>query len=131
VKTLAATFVFLLVASAALFGADIDGKWKSEMKRPSRDGSGEITITMVYDLKADGSKLTGSIAMNSPMGERTMEIKDGKIDGNKFSFTTTFDTPNGSMTTKYEGTVEAGTLKGTSMREGGQGNPRPFEAKKQ
>ena len=42
-----------------------------------------------------------------------------------------FDTPNGTMTTKYEGTVEGDTLKGTTLREGGPGEPRPFEAKKQ
>ena len=34
------------------------------------------------------------------------------------------------MTTAYEGTVEGDTIKGTSVREGGQGQPRPFEAKK-
>jgi hypothetical protein len=35
------------------------------------------------------------------------------------------------MTTKYEGTVDGAVLKGTSVREGGQAAPRPFEAKKQ
>ena len=128
-KTLAATFVFLLVASAAVFGADIDGKWKSE-RTMDRNGQ-SVTITMVFDLKADGSKLAGSVLSTSPRGERTAEIKDGKIDGNKFSFSTSFDTPNGAMTTKYEGSVDGAVLKGTSVREGGQAESRPFEAKKQ
>jgi len=127
-KTLVATFVLLLVASAAVFGADIDGKWKSE-RTMERNGQ-SMTITLVFDLKADGSKLTGSITSTTPRGERTAEIKDGKLDGNKFSFSTSFDTPNGTMTTKYEGTVDGAVLKGTSVREGGQGEPRPFEAKK-
>ncbi len=127
-KTLAATFVLSLIASTAVFGADIDGKWKFE--RTMDRGGQSMTITMVFDLKADGSKLTGSVTSTSPRGERTSEIKDGKLDGNKFSFTTSFDTPNGAMVTKYEGSVDGAVLKGTSVREGGQGEPRPFEAKK-
>ena len=129
-KAFAATLVLLLVAGLTVFAADIDGKWKAETKRPSRDGSGEITITLLFDLKADGAKLTGSVTVTGPFGERQATVSDGKIDGNKFSFTTTTEGPNGSMTTKYEGTVEGGILKGTSAREGGQ-RSFPFEAKKQ
>ena len=129
-KTVAATLVLLLVAGLGAFAADIDGKWKAETKRPSRDGSGEITITTVFDLKADGAKLTGTLNLTGPWGERQATVSDGKIDGNKFSFTTTTEGPNGTVTTKYEGTVEGGVLKGTSAREGGQ-RSFPFEAKKQ
>ncbi|MGD0579344.1 MAG: hypothetical protein ABSC08_10490 [Bryobacteraceae bacterium] len=129
-KAVAATLVLLLVAGFAAFAADIDGKWKAETKRPSRDGSGEITITMLFDLKADGAKLTGNVTLTGPWGERQAAVSDGKIDGNKFSFTTTTEGPNGTMTTKYEGTVEGSALKGTSAREGGQ-RSFPFEAKKQ
>ena len=57
------------------------------------------------------------------------EIKDGKLDGNKFSFSTTISTPNGDMKTNYSGTVEGAMMKGNAEREGGQA--RPFEAKKQ
>ena len=129
-KAVAVTLVLLLVAGFAVFAADIDGKWKAETKRPSRDGSGEITITMLFDLKADGAKLTGNVTLTGPWGERQATVSDGKIDGNKFSFTTVTEGPNGTMTTKYEGTVEGDTLKGTSAREGGQ-RTFPFEAKKQ
>ena len=100
------------------------------MKRPSRDGSGEITITTVFNLKADGAKLTGNVTMTGPWGDREAKVSDGKLDGNKFSFSTTAEGPNGTMTTKYEGTVEGDVLKGTSAREGGQ-RTFPFEAKKQ
>ena len=128
-KTLVATFVLLLVTLTAAFGADIDGKWKSERKI---DRNGEsMTIIIVFDLKADGSKLTGKLTITSPRGDRQADVADGKLDGNKFSFTTVTEGPNGSMTTKYAGTVEGDTLKGTTVREGGQGEPRPFEAKKQ
>ena len=128
-KTLAATFVLLFVASVALCGADIDGKWKSE-RTMERNGQ-SVTITMVFDLKSEGTKLTGTVTSTTPRGERKTDITDGKIEGNKFSFTVSFDTPNGAITTKYEGTIDGAVMKGTSVREGGQGEPRPFEAKKQ
>jgi hypothetical protein len=115
-----------MLAGVALAAA-IDGKWVSERKM-NRNGE-EMTITQTFDLKSDGAKLTGSIAMKMGDNEpRTSEIKDGKIDGNKFSFTVVMTTPNGEMKTAYEGTVEGDTLKGTAAREGGQA--RPFEAKK-
>ncbi|MCX6638121.1 MAG: hypothetical protein NT090_23945 [Acidobacteria bacterium] len=55
-------------------------------------------------------------------------IKDGKIDGAKFTFTTVMSTPNGDFKMVYSGTLEGDTLKGTTEREGGQA--RPFEAKR-
>jgi hypothetical protein len=85
---------------------------------------------MIFDLKSSGDKVTGTSTMTTPRGDRSMEISDGKLDGDKFSFTTTFEGPMGTMTTRYEGTVEGDTLKGSSTREGGQ-RSFPFEAKKQ
>lgn len=116
----------LLLAGLAA-AASIDGKWVSERKM-NRDGQ-EFTIIQTFDLKSDGSTLTGKLSMQfGDMEPREIEIKDGKIDGNKFSFTTTMSTPNGEFKSIYNGTVEGETLKGTSEREGGQA--RPFEAKR-
>lgn len=115
----------LLLASAAF--AAIDGKWVAERKM-ERDGQ-SFTIIQTFDLKSDGSKLTGTLTMQfGDMEPRTVEIKDGKLEGDKFSFTTTLSTPNGDFKTTYSGTVEGDTLKGNSEREGGQS--RPFEAKR-
>lgn len=117
--------LFLLAGLAA--AAAIDGKWVSERKM-ERDGQ-SFTIIQTFDLKADGSKLTGNLTMAfGDMEPRKMDIADGKVDGNKFSFAVTMSTPNGEFKTVYEGTVEGDTLKGTAAREGGQS--RPFEAKK-
>ena len=117
----------MLLAGAAL-AASIDGKWKSERKM-ERDGQ-SFTVTQKIDLKADGNKLTGKVATQFGDQENPpSEIKDGKLDGDKFSFTTTMSTPNGDFKMVYSGTVEGDTLKGTAEREGGQS--RPFEAKRQ
>ncbi len=118
--------LFLLAGICAAAG--IDGKWSAERKI---DRGGEtMVIKQTFDLKSEGAKLTGKITMQfGDMEPRTMEIKNGKVDGNRFSFATTMSTPNGDFTSTYEGTVEGDTLKGTVTREGGE--PRPFEAKRQ
>ncbi len=123
----------LLVALSAVLAAvsavagPIDGKWVSERKM-ERDGQ-SFTIVQTFELKAEGDKLTGKFALKfGEMEPPPGDIKDGKIEGNKFSFTTTMSTPNGDMKTSYSGTVEGDTIKGTAEREGGQA--RPFEAKR-
>ena len=117
----------LLLAATAVAGP-IDGKWVSERK-VERDGQ-SMTIVQTFELKAEGDKLTGKFSMKfGDMEPPPGEIKDGKIDGNKFSFTTTMSTPNGDMKLSYSGTVEGGVFKGNAEREGGQA--RPFEARKQ
>lgn len=117
----------LLLAATALAGP-IDGKWVSERKM-ERDGQ-SMTIVQTFELKAEGDKLTGKFSMKfGDMEPPPGEIKDGKIDGNTFSFTTLISTPNGDMKMSYSGTVEGSVLKGNAERDGGQA--RPFEAKKQ
>ncbi len=126
VLTIMVVCFFLLGATA--LAASIDGKWVS-VRKMERGGE-SFTITQTFDLKAQGSRLTGSVSMAfGDMSTRTTEIKEGKIEGDKFSFTTVMSTPNGEFKMVYEGTVEGATLKGTSTREGGE--PRPFEAKRQ
>ena len=118
--------LFLLAGLAP--AASIDGKWVSERKM-ERDGQA-FKIVQTFDLKSEGNTLTGKITMQfGDMEPRTIEIQNGKIDGNKFSFTIVMQTPNGEMKMNYNGAVEGDTIKGTSEREGGQA--RPFEAKRQ
>ncbi len=127
-KTLISLSLMLCLLCGVALAADIDGKWLSERKM-NRDGQ-EFTIKQTFDLKSEGTKLTGSITMAfGDMEPRSMPISDGKIDGAKFSFAATMSTPNGDFKTTYTGTVAGGVLKGESVREGGE--PRPFEAKRQ
>ncbi len=125
-KAITVFLACLLLAGLAL-AAPIDGKWYSERK-VERDGE-TFTIKQTFELKAEGSKLTGSIMMVFGDNERKLDIQEGKIDGNKFSFSTVMSTPNGEFKVVYTGSVEGDMLKGTSVREGGQ--ERPFQAKRQ
>ena len=65
---------------SAAFGAGIDGKWEGAMPM----GKGQQPMYVVYKFKAKGDRLTGTTREHRG---RSIRIKDGKIDGNNFSFT--------------------------------------------
>jgi hypothetical protein len=99
-----------LVAAFSLLAADVSGKWIAE--QPGRNGGPPRQSTFV--LKADGAKLTGTMTggMGRPGAAPTaVEIAEGKIDGDKVSFTVKRDTPNGPMEIKYAGTLAGDELK--------------------
>jgi hypothetical protein len=67
----------LLLAALSAFGADIAGKWKAIVE--NRNGMRDITF--VFEVRGD--KLSGTAA--SDQGQAP--IVDGKIEGDKISFT--------------------------------------------
>ena len=64
----------LLLWAAPAMAADVDGKWAGTVSTPGGD------FPVAFEFKADGTKLTGTTM--SPDGS-AVNIKDGKIDGNK------------------------------------------------
>jgi hypothetical protein len=126
-KLFTAILLCTFLLAGVVFAAAIDGKWVS-VRKVERDGQ-SFTITQTYELKADGEKLTGTVATSFGEMQMKTDILNGKLDGNSFSFTTVVSTPNGEFKMEYKGAVEGDMLKGAAGREGGQG--RPFEAKRQ
>jgi len=114
-----ATLACLMVTSA--FAADVDGKWTASM--PGRQGN---TQEVTFNFKADGSKLTGTMA--NARGET--EIKDGKIDGDKVTFSQTFERGGNSMTFVYKGKVSGDSIEFTREMQGGDRPAQKFTAKK-
>ena len=117
----------VLVAMAA---DSITGKWTYE--QPGRGGGNPTVVTL--DLKVAGGVVTGTILM--PMGGRgggggaaptPTEIKNGKVTGDSFTFDVVRTTPNGEMTTKYEGVAAGGELKLKVTRAGRDGTPTTTE----
>ena len=108
-KKLFFVVTFTLVAAFTLLAADVSGKWVAE--QPGRNGGPPRQTT--FTLKADGAKLTGTMLGGGGRGgaPAPIEISDGKIDGDKVSFTVKRETPNGTMETKYTGTVSGDELK--------------------
>jgi hypothetical protein len=100
IKTFA--FGLLLAAATPAFAADIDGKWTGTVDSPN----GPVTIN--YTFKASGEVLTGSTA--DPMGKE-WPIANGKISGNKVSFSLTLDFGQGPATFNYTGELSPAELK--------------------
>jgi hypothetical protein len=122
-KKLAILTMILCAVSFAATAAGIDGKWTSESKR------GDNTIQQTLTLKSDGGALTGTVETSFNGNSRSTDIKSGKVDGDKFSFSMVQRGKQGEVTVTWEGTVSGDELKGTQKREGGD-QSRPFTAKR-
>jgi hypothetical protein len=100
-KFCALALSFILVAGFA-FGADIDGKWAGQYN----SGMGD-PMQMDFTFKAEGAKLTGT----APGGPgATIPLKDGKIDGNKISFTVETSMGETQMKFNYKGVLNGDQL---------------------
>jgi len=133
-KTLAFTTLILCAASLTALAAGIDGIWISEKQVGDADGktyAHQSTIT----LKNSDGVLTGTVVQTSAapwmreLNGRSIEIRDGKVDGDKFSFKLTVETKQGERTSVYDGTIEGDELKGT-VKFRGIGITQPFDAKR-
>jgi hypothetical protein len=117
--------IIVLVVTLAAFAADVTGKWTYQMAGRNGGAPRSLTIT----LKADGSKLTGSVPSRMMgRGGTPTEISNGKIDGNNIYFEVTRDIQGNSFTSKYQGTLNGDELKLKITSPGfGGGEPRTNE----
>jgi hypothetical protein len=92
---------------------------------------------MTFELKADGKKLTGTVSgLTGGGGGRRgggglsadasaptdRQISDGKIDGNKVSFSVKIDRGGQTSVTTYKGTFTDDELKLKQTRQGRNGD---------
>ena len=85
----------LVVSTASAQAADISGAWTGDA------AGGQFQLTFTF--KQDGAKLTGSV--QGP--QDPLVITDGKIDGDKISFTVSFQ----GNTIHHTGTITGDTIK--------------------
>jgi len=109
----------LLALSFVCAAADVTGKWVAQV--PGRDGQ---TRETTFDFKPVGDKLTGTM---SGRGEPA-NIAEGKIDGDNISFSVIREFGGNSVKMNFTGTVSGDEIK--MKREGGQGEPVSFVAKR-
>ncbi len=102
-----------VLAASLSAAAGVDGKWTAEV--PGRRGPME----MVFDLKADGDKVTGTIS-NDFMGES--EIQDGKIEGDEVSFKQVMEMGR-TLTFTYKGKIKGDEIEFARAMEGGGRGP--------
>lgn len=88
--------LLLLCVTAVAFAADITGRWVGKISTPN----GEFEL--VYTFQVQGETLTGSLT--TPNGD--LPISDGKVDGDNFSFSMSFN----DNTIPYQGTVKGDTM---------------------
>jgi len=115
------TGLLLGLLTLTAMAADVTGKWTAQM--PGRGGQ---TREAIFNFKADGNVLTGTVSGR----QGDMPISDGKIDGDHISFTQTMEFNGNSMKLLYKGTVSGDEIRLTRMRDGGEGQPQEFTAKR-
>jgi hypothetical protein len=133
-KTLALTTLIFCATSLTALAATIDGTWISEREVGDADGK-TYAHTSTITLKNEGGVLTGTVVQVSAapwMAEttgRVFNIKDGKVEADKFSFKVTTENKQGERTAVYEGTLVGDRLKGI-IKFRGIGQTWPLDAKR-
>ncbi|MBI4903262.1 MAG: hypothetical protein HY820_06490 [Acidobacteria bacterium] len=115
--------IFLTLLSTALFAGPLDGRWSFDSKAEGQKGKGKRagkTIQTVLDLKAEGETLTGHLSANAGKRARTIDLTEGKVNGNQISFTTVQKSKNGERKLVWSGVLDGDQLKLTRKREGGK-----------
>lgn len=115
-------FLLALLCSAFVsltaLAADPTGTWK--WSTPGRDGQ-SFESTLKLELK--GGKLTGTM-LGVQRGDFSIPdtpIGDASIKGDAIAFTVTREFNGNKFVSKYQGTIEGDTIKGTSERPGRDG----------
>ncbi len=124
------TTAVLTTAPAPVSAQSLAGTWEIT----SETGRGTRTSTLT--LAVDGMTLTGTLTFTGGGrrggggggGPQSIEISDGTIDENAFTFTVTRTFGDNSFAQVYSGTFEGNTIEGTI--EGGRGGGRPFTGKR-
>jgi hypothetical protein len=109
-----ATAVLCTVFAAALFAADISGTWSGTAQM------GDNPFTLTYAFKQDGEKLTGTVT--GPQGE-PMPLNDGKVVGDKISFSVQVDMGGTPAKFSSQGTIKGDEITLTTTMEGGDEFP--------
>jgi hypothetical protein len=109
------------LAAQPLLAAEIDGRWNATVDSPMG------AVKLVLEFKADGEKLTGTIA--SDMGGQAMPpapISDGVVKGEDVSFKLSVMMMQGQppLLISYTGKLKGDELDLTSVFDAGQGGPQ-------
>ena len=103
-------FALFAMLSLSCLAADINGNWKGTAEGPNG------TMERTFSFKVDGAKLTGE-TVSSFAGKSA--ITDGKVDGDKLSFTINIKIQDNEMTVNYKGVVSGDTIKFAAAVAGG------------
>lgn len=97
----------------------LDGVWKWSFTMP--DGTRSDPKA---HLKREGDTLTGT---STPRPGMAIPITDGKIDGDKVSWSILREAAGRKVTTRYEGRVKGDTIKGSIRSDWAGGETKTYE----
>ena len=108
----------LLLAATPAFAADVDGKWTGSLDTPN----GPVEVSFLF--KADGAALTGT--STGPDGT-PLQLKNGKVAGEKISFSLEINFGAEPTTFNYTGVVAGKEIK---LHTDFMGQPIDYTVKK-
>ena len=97
----------MIATLGAVHAADFTGKWKAEFD--TRIGH----LKYMYDLKADGQKLTGKAFRELEGTKTTIELIEGKIKGDEVSFVEPIKVQEEEIRIEYKGKLDGDQIKFT------------------
>lgn len=106
---LRAILLAILFLAGSCLAADVDGKWSGTLSMQGSD------FPVNFTFKADGATLTGSTT--GPDGAE-IQIANGKVEGNKITFSVSFDFGGDPLTIHYKGVVSGQEIKLTMDIQG-------------
>lgn len=110
----------LLALAATAAAADATGKWRGNLE--TDDGSRELT----FDLKADGGKLTGTVA---GLLDRSLDVDEGKVEGAIITFSVISEWDGNAVKLVYRGELAGDEIKFTMGTDDGSWSTE-FKAKR-
>jgi len=121
--------LLLCLAAVTLF-AGADGRWNAEFKAKNKKTGAQTSTVVALDLRASQGMLSGTVTNTGGKRARSITIENGKIDGDRISFTTTAKGKNGDQRFTWEGTVQGDQISGIRKRDGMK-RSQSFVAKRQ
>jgi hypothetical protein len=103
--------VLIFAGLVCAYGADITGKWSAQFD--SQVGVQKYT----FDFKVEGTKLTGTATSiikgqdGSTVNEAKTQIQEGKIEGDKITFSENLPYTGMDLKIVYTGTVSGNEIK--------------------
>jgi hypothetical protein len=111
--------ILLTLSSAVVLGAEVQGKWKGSVV--GREGPRAV----YFLFEADGERLTGKMVD----GHGDNPITQGRIDGDRLSFTIVYDFSGDKVKRLYRGTLSGGEIHFTCQAENGE-NKKEFTVRR-
>src|SRR6266542_1347425 len=120
-----AWFACALAANAA----GIDGRWTAKPAVHKKNASTKPAPTYVLDLKTQDGKVMGTVTVDAGKKARPQTIENGKVEGDKITFSTHTKNKKTNATFQWIATVNGDQLTGTRSKEGAK-KGQAFTAKR-